>query len=119
MILFDFDGNGTIDATTTPHDAYDPVLDMESYQTIISTLNLSPAKEKIMRDKVGTIIDCLRKKKPLKEVGKPDTQALSAAQKAISDIQNQHWIFKNLDPARKQELENIFQAFLDDVDTSQ
>jgi pimeloyl-ACP methyl ester carboxylesterase len=119
MILFDFDGNGTIDAITTPHDAYDPVLDMESEQTIISTLNLSPFKEKTMRDKIGIIIDCLEKKKPLKEVGNPDEQAIAAAQKAIADLQNQHWIFKNLDPTRKQELENIFQAFLDTIEVQQ
>jgi pimeloyl-ACP methyl ester carboxylesterase len=116
MILFDFDGDGTVDATTTPHDAYDPALDMESMKAIVSTLNLSPFKEKIMRDKLNTIIDCLKKKKPIKQIAKPNVQAIAAAQQAIKDLQNQHWVFKNLDVTRKQKLEDIFQAFLDNID---
>ena len=119
MMLFDFNGDGTIDATSTPHDAYDPILDMESYQSIVSTLGLSPYKEKILHDKLAYIIDCLRKKKPLKEVKNPDRQAIAAATQAVTDIKNQHWVFKNLDSAHKQQLENIFEAFIDDVDTSQ
>jgi len=119
MMLFDFNGDGTIDATSTPHDAYDPILDMESYQSIVSKLGLSPYKEKILHDKLAYIIDCLRKKKPLKEVKNPDKQAIALATKAVTDIKNQHWVFKNLDFVHKQQIEDIFEAFIDDVDTSQ
>ncbi len=119
MMLFDFNGDGTTDATSTPHDEYDPVLDMESYQSIVSSLGLSPYKEKMMHDKLDSIIDCLRKKKPIKEVKNPNKQAIAGAQKAIADLQNQHWVFKNLDSTRKQKLEDIFEAFIDDVDTAQ
>ena len=72
-----------------------------------------------MHDKLSVILDCLKKKKTLKMAKLQNLQEINIAKQNMADIQNQHWLLRDLDSTRKERLENIFQAFLDTVDTSQ
>ena len=103
-LLIDSDGDGTIDATSSPHTVADPYLYLGSMRTIIVSLRLGVFKQKILLDKIAKVASDLKKGKQLK--------ADEGARDAIKDIKNEHWVFKNLDNDKKQALTNIFESIL-------
>lgn len=116
LLTMDFDGDGIIDATSTststPGGTMDPTSYLRSMERTIRSFNLSTYRDKVMCDKIDKIISYIVAKKPIKL----NEETAITANHALSDIRNQHWIFKNLDQTKKDRLTAMFQSILDSVD---
>jgi pimeloyl-ACP methyl ester carboxylesterase len=116
LLVMDFDGDGVIDATSTPSSipggTIDPTAYLRSMERTIKSFGLSAYRQKVMCDKIDKIISYILAKKQIKV----DEKAAVTAGQALSDIRNQHWIFKNLDQVKKDRLTDMFQSILDSVD---
>ena len=116
LLVMDFDGDGIIDATSTststPGGTMDPTAYMRSMERTVKSFGLTAYRQKVMCDKIEKIISYILAKKQIKL----DENAATVAGQALSDIRNQHWIFKNLDQVKKDRLTNMFQSILDSVE---
>jgi len=115
LLVMDFDGDGIIDATststTTPGGTMDPTAYMRSMERTVKSFGLTAYRQKVMCDKIEKIISYILAKKQIKF----DENTATVAGEALSDIRNQHWIFKNLDQVKRDRLTNMFQSILDSV----
>jgi pimeloyl-ACP methyl ester carboxylesterase len=118
VLMVDNDGDGTIDATSSPHGPVDYYSDDEaknkylqkyfqSIREIIMSLHLSPAKEKTELAKIDKILDLLKKGKKIK--------ADEAAEHAADAVAGQHWAFRKMDDTQRQALFNVFDSILDSM----
>lgn len=116
LLVMDFDGDGIIDATSTststPGGTMDPTAYLRSMERTVKSFGLTAYRQKVMCDKIEKIISYIIAKKQIKL----DENAATTANQALSDIHNQHWIFKNLDQVKKDRLTNMFQSILDSVE---
>jgi pimeloyl-ACP methyl ester carboxylesterase len=116
LLVMDFDGDGIIDATSTststPGGTMDPTAYLRSMERTVKSFGLTAYRQKVMCDKIEKIISYILAKKQIKL----DKNAATTANQALSDIHNQHWIFKNLDQVKKDRLTNMFQSILDSVE---
>jgi pimeloyl-ACP methyl ester carboxylesterase len=115
LLVMDFDGVGSIDATSTststPGGTMDPTAYMRSMERTVKSFGLTAYRQKVICDKIEKIISYILAKKQIKL----DENAATVAEHALSDIRNQHWVFKNLDQVKRDKLTNMFQSILDSV----
>ena len=55
VLALDIDGDGTIDATTTPNKAFDPILYIEIMKKTIDSFNLKKAQEKLLIQRLNEL----------------------------------------------------------------
>lgn len=111
MIMLDFEGDGTIDATTTPGVSIDSTAFFKSMEKSVKGFHMSAYREKVMCDKIEKIISYMRLKK---KIDIDEKQSIEA-ERAIHDFDNKHWIYKNLNQNQIDKMTNIFQSILDSV----
>ena len=63
MLALDVDGNGTVDATTTPTQSFDPILYLEVMKTTIDSFDLKKAQEKTLITKINQLENLIKKGK--------------------------------------------------------
>ena len=111
MLLLDFEGDGIIDATTTPSQPIDQTLYLRSMERRIRGFHLSPYREKIMCDKIEKILSYMKLKKKIDM----DDKLSIEAESAIHDLDNKHWIYKNLNQNQIDKMTNVFESILNSV----
>jgi hypothetical protein len=118
QILLDFDGNGIIDASSTPSDAFDPLLHAQSVKAILSSLYSSSTvysslKKKGLLEKIDRMLHAIQTGK--KEKIHPHKD-LDKSISTIPEIHDHHWKFKDIDVSQKKKLTDMYEAALDAVD---
>ena len=115
VLTLDNDGDGIIDATSSPHGALTLESDTASknkslrayfqwMRGMIISLHLSPAKEKTTLAKIDKILDLLNRGKRIK--------ADESARHAADSIPSGHWISKEINDTRRQALYGTFDTIL-------
>ncbi len=107
-LSFDFDGDGTIDATTSPMDHFDENLNQISIRTIVAALEKDTKKRTTWLNKFDKVHDRLKKGIPLKYNIKK--------QQKFEHIKGEHWELKNLDSDHRDRLLKMYQSALDPID---
>jgi len=117
-LMIDSDGDGTIDATSSPHEPVDFYSSasaknnylkgyFQSIRNTIITLHLPSAKEKLELAKIDKIVDLLNKGKKIKSNRTADNAADSSV--------DQHWTFKKMDDTKRQALFNVYDSIVDSM----
>ena len=118
VLTIDNDGDGVVDATSSPHEAVTSESDVSGrnkstkgyfqwIRTMIISLHLPSSKERFELSKIDKILDLLNKGKRIK-VG-------DAAQHAAESIPSEHWAFKKVDDTKRQALLGVFDTILDSI----
>ncbi|MEI6057643.1 MAG: hypothetical protein WCQ60_01570 [bacterium] len=115
VLRIDSDGDGSVDATSSPHGPVDYSSSQlaknkymkEYFQSIrssILTLHLPPLKEKRIITKVDKLLELLKNKKMVK--------AAISAEHVADGIAGQHWIYRKLDDTKRQALADTLDHIL-------
>jgi pimeloyl-ACP methyl ester carboxylesterase len=125
ILSLDFDGNGSVDATTTSHASIDPLLQLESLKVLVLGMNLSKNLEKDILNHI---------EKVRKIILKGDARELSRIQKILKGpasprynereghvVQGEHgergrhWYFKKMTKDNRDELTSLTNVTLDAI----
>ena len=117
ILQMDTDGDGVIDATSTPHGHVnmgdqDLLKDkvqkyLQLMRTVIIALHLPPQREKAALLKIETISDLIKKGKKIKISKKWNEIMLH--------FQGQHWVFKKTGESKKHSISNDVDGILESI----
>jgi pimeloyl-ACP methyl ester carboxylesterase len=107
-LFFDFDGNGTVDASTSPRDDYDENLNFKSIRTVVASLEQDTKKRTEWLKKFDTICDRIRKGIPLKYNTKKEEK--------FDKIEDEHWHMKNMDSSKHDRLLRMYRSVITAID---